>query len=197
MAGTWIRLASVTASGSSTNLSSGTIEAKKYLMVSCYTDGTTGDTNLTFNNDTGSNYSWRRSINGGSDDTGNSQSNLGNIHFVGSSGVAGYTNFFITNVSDKEKLGVCEGLHQNSAGAGTAPDRTEAVIKWANTSAQITEIDLDSTSANFNTNTVLTVWGASDDVVNDTTNDNSIFEESDTGKHYIWSANNDTWTEIV
>ena len=156
----WQELASVTAGGSSTNLSSGTFTAKKYLMFEIYSDGTGGDTNMTFNNDTAGNYAWRRSINDGAEDTGTSVSNLGNIHYVGSSGVAGYTTFFVINKSDKEKIGICEGLHQNSAGAGTAPDRTEAVIKWINTSAQITEIDIDSTSGNFNSKSFIKVWGA-------------------------------------
>ena len=128
-------------------------------MVGIYTDGTTGDTNITFNNDTGSNYSWRRQINGGTTDPNTSQNNLGNTHFVGSSGVAGYSTMYIINKSDKEKLVISESLHQNAAGAGNAPDRTEVVGKWANSSAQITEIDIDSTTGNFNTNSVLKVWG--------------------------------------
>jgi hypothetical protein len=33
-------------------------------------------------------------------------------------------------------------------------------------------------------------------VASDTTVDGAIFEENDTGKHYVWNATSDSWTEI-
>jgi hypothetical protein len=50
------------------------------------------------------------------------------------------SNMFIINNSANEKLVIAHVFDQNTAGAGTAPTREEAVGKWANTSAQITEI---------------------------------------------------------
>ena len=51
-------------------------------------------------------------------------------------------------------------VRQNTAGATTAPSRFESANKWANTSAQITQIDVNSTSGNFTTATRLRVWGS-------------------------------------
>jgi hypothetical protein len=36
----------------------------------------------------------------------------------------------------------------------------ENVGKWSNTSAQITEIDIDSTSGNFSSTSIIKVWGS-------------------------------------
>ena len=74
----WEQLASVDLSSAGDNISSGTFTAKKYLWVQCFmeqTDNTiTG--NITFNGDTGSNYSRRRSNNGATDSTGTSESSI-------------------------------------------------------------------------------------------------------------------------
>jgi hypothetical protein len=52
-----------------------------------------------------------------------------------------FTNMFIVNNSANEKLIIAHTVYQNTAGAGTAPNRWEAVGKWANTSAQITAMN--------------------------------------------------------
>jgi len=103
----------------------------------------------------------------------------------------------ITNISNKEKLVISDQVASEATGAGNAPRRSEAVTKWTNTSAQITSIQLiNNASGDFAVGSYITVLGASGDVVNDTTPDSSIFEESDTGKHYIWNATSNSWTEI-
>ena len=155
----WEELASVNASGSSTNLSSGTITAKKYLWVQLWTSDVAGDVNTTFNNDTGTNYARRYSTNGGTDSTTTSQSNLNNLLGAGN-GTKTFSNTFIINNSANEKLSITNHIRQNTAGAGTAPTRMENVGKWSNTSAQITEIDIDSTSGNFSSTSILKVWGS-------------------------------------
>ena len=155
----WEELASVNASGSSTNLSSGTITAKKYLWVQAYTSDVAGDVNMTFNNVTTSTYARRYSTNGGSDNTGASAANLNNLIGAGN-GTKTFGNCFIVNNSANEKLCMFHHIRQNAAGAGTAPTRMESVGKWANTSAQITEIDIDSTSGNFSSNSIIKVWGS-------------------------------------
>ena len=156
----WQELASVTASGSSTNLSSGTISAKKYLWIQLYSEGTSADIDTTFNNDTGTNYARRYSIDGGTDGTTTSESRLSNFHNAGRAGEEAFSNWFIINNQSNEKLIICHSIQQNTAGAANAPHRLEIVGKWVNTSNQITEIDFDSTSGNFGTNTILKVWGA-------------------------------------
>ncbi len=157
----WEELKSTTASGSSTTLDSGTFTAKKYLMIECY--GTTGGSNMDnigyrVNSDSGSNYARRVSHNGGSDSTSTSQSY---IRFGGGSAAANdiYVKTFIINKSDKEKLFISECNRNRSTGAGNAPDRFENTSKWANTSAQITSIQLINDANNWTTDSFIKVWG--------------------------------------
>jgi hypothetical protein len=69
-----------------------------------------------------------------------------------------YYNMFIINNSANEKLDICHTVGRSTAGAGNTPVRKETVGKWANTSSQITDI-------NINGNSTLTaggikVWGS-------------------------------------
>ena len=156
----WEELASVNASGSSTNLSSGTITAKKYLWIQCYSEGTSGDILTTFNNDSGSNYGRRYSIDGASDATSVSQASIANMHNAGLAGDDAFSNWFIINNSANEKFCTGHSVQNGAAGAATVPLRVEFVGKWANTSSQITEIDFDSQSGNFGSNSIIKVWGS-------------------------------------
>lgn len=155
----WEELASVELSSAGDNISSGTFTAKKYLWVQCFmeqTDNTiTG--NITFNGDTGSNYSRRRSNNGATDSTGTSESS---IDVRGGESKNRFENMFIINNSAQEKLVI--GHHiVTTAGAGNAPDRTEYVAKWANTSSQITSINFNNIDAgNYGTKSFIKVWGS-------------------------------------
>ena len=153
----WEELASVSGTGSSTEISSGTISAKKYLWLQMWNDtGATSYTSMTFNNDTGSNYARRTSEDGSADSTAVSETaalippNVTGAHFM---------NIFIINNSANEKLCMFSNVGGSSAGAGTVPLRSEGVFKWANTSAQITEIDMTSSSGNYTSNSILKVWG--------------------------------------
>ena len=155
----WEELADVTLSGTGTNISSGTITAKKYLWFQLWYDVTAGaDANLTFNNNTTSTYALRRSANGGSDVTSTSQTGM---NMQGSGAVTPvFINGFIINTSANEKLIIAHQIEQNTAGAGNAPNRREFVGKWANTSSQITELDFTTTSNNYTAGSFLKVWGA-------------------------------------
>jgi hypothetical protein len=150
----WEELASVSADGSSSTLSSGTITAKKYLWLQFYSDNM-GSGKIRFNSDTGSNYSRRYSANGGSDVTSTS---LGYLP-IGYTTTAILHNIFIVNNSANEKLCIIHDSERNTAGAGNAPYRMEEVGKWSNTSSQITQIDLTQNS-NFASSSVLKIWGS-------------------------------------
>jgi len=197
MAGTWERLAHVALSSTSDTIDSGTFTAKKNLKVIAYTKGANTELQFRFNSDSGSNYASRRSGDGGGDSTFTSQDKSKVNATGGASTTETYMTAHITNISNKEKLVISDQVASEATGAGNAPRRSEAVTKWTNTSAQITSIQLiNNASGDFAVGSYITVLGASGDVVNDTTPDSSIFEESDTGKHYIWNATSNSWTEI-
>jgi len=152
----WEELASVNASGSSTNLSSGTITAKKYLWIQCYLKNTSSHTSdMIFNNDTTS-YAYRVSDDGGLDVTSASQSN---IELYSATTTPVFVNMFILNNSGNEKLVIGHTVNQNTAGPSTAPKRREFAGKHDNT-AQITEIDIDSDSGNWDSKSIIKVWGS-------------------------------------
>ena len=153
----WSQLASVNASGSSTNLSSGTITAKKYLWIQSYLKNTTSHTSdMTFNNDT-TTYAYRNSDNGAADSTSTSQAE---IEIYSATTTPVFSNMFIINNSANEKLVIGNVVNQHTAGAGTAPNRREFVGKYDNTGAQITEIDIDSSAGNWHADSIINVWGA-------------------------------------
>jgi hypothetical protein len=161
----WQELASVELSSSSNTISSGTFAAKKYLMVVFYgNDVASGSATprIRFNSDTGNNYADRTSNNGATDSTSTSQS----FAFISESDIDDGTliTFNIVNKSDKEKLLIGSGTRISSTGASNIPSRFEFSGKWANTSAQITSIDIlahhSVSSYKFNTGTYMKVYGA-------------------------------------
>ena len=156
----WEELSSTTLGSAGDNISSGTITAKKYLWVQCMTIGSgTKRQLMTFNNDTSTNYSYRFSDDGGSDGTSVSRANI--PVYGNNNSVIDFSNTFIINNSAQEKLVITHGMDGNTSGAGNAPIRQESVGKWDNTSAQITEIDIDNPeSGSFDTGSILKVWGS-------------------------------------
>jgi hypothetical protein len=156
----WEELASADLSGGTADdISSGTFTAKKYLWVQCFMEQDTSSItgNATFNSDTGSNYARRRSNNGASDATGTSESS---IDVRGGETKNRFENMFIINNTSNEKL-VIGNMVVTTAGVGTAPDRTEYVAKWANTSNQITSVNFNNADpGNYGTKTTIKVWGS-------------------------------------
>jgi hypothetical protein len=150
-------LASVELGSAGDQLSTGSFSAKKYLWCQVFTkNSSTTNAKFTFNNDTGNNYAYRHNLNG-SEGTSTSQPQFQ----INAANGSAFYNMFIINNSANEKLVIGHTVDQNTAGAGTAPDRLESVAKWANTSSQITEIDVDNTSAgSFDTGSIIKVWGA-------------------------------------
>ena len=154
----WEELASVTSS-SNGNFSSGTFTAKKYLWVQTYCKSVTGNMNIMYryNSDSGNNYVYRVSANGGTDYTQSSQSQI-DISSGGDNSI--FSNSFIINNSSKEKLGIHHTVEQGTAGAGNAPTREEVVSKWSNTSSQITEIDvIELSNGEIGSGSIIKVWG--------------------------------------
>ena len=160
-AGFWQELADLELSSAGDTLDTSTITAKKYLWIQAFIpEGAGHHGYIYFNNDTGSNYARRGSINGGSDITTTDDDEINWSHDTNS---AKYLNMFVINKSDKEKLCIAEYMDYGSSGAGNAPNRIEWVYKWANTSAQITSVKLynnQASSNDFPIGTTLKVWGS-------------------------------------
>jgi len=157
----WEELASVELGGAADTISSGTFTAKKYLWVQVFVKSASSSRiKFQFNNDTSTNYAFRYSGNGAADaTTGASPQDSLNLTYSN----ANYNKFFsgfIINNSANEKL--LTGTNMEApAGAGSAPNRVEFVGKWANTSAQITEIDVLSSATNaYGAGSIIKVWGA-------------------------------------
>ncbi len=119
--------------------------AKKFLqlLINTFDSGTTTH-GIRFNNDSGSNYSRRRSTNGAADGTNVSQTEI-QVRDAGTTPVK-FTVVDAINISAQEKLVISHHVDNEAAGAGSAPNRQEVVGKWANTSAQITREDTQNVS---------------------------------------------------
>jgi hypothetical protein len=156
----WEELANTNAAGSTENMNTGTFTAKKYLWVQMYLDPDAAYTSeVIFNSDSGSNYAYRYSDNGAADASGANQAQLS---VLGETSTPFFTNLFIINNSANEKLVHWNTVGQSTAGAGTAPIRQEGVGKWANTSSQITRIDVNDVTGTdtLSTSSQIVVWGS-------------------------------------
>ena len=159
----WQELASGTASGGS--LTSGTFTAKKYLMVVTTLNASTNSAcSYQFNDDTGANYNTRYNEDGGTDGTWKLTGALPIGRAQGSNSPS-YQVSYIVNKSDQEKLTISEDVSNKAGtGSGNAPQRQETVGKWANTSAQITKINIVDSQGISNTpwlaGSTIKVYGA-------------------------------------
>ena len=156
----WQELAVKELSSTGDTIDSGTLTAKKYLKVAVSINATTAvRTQFQFNSDTGSNYANRNQKNGASDST---NPNMGRIYLNDLERSSdGYAVAYIINVADREKLLIYHDVWQNSTGASNIPDRTETVAKWANTSNQITSIQLlNDKAGDFASGSFIRIWGA-------------------------------------
>tara|TARA_R110002012_G_scaffold222778_1_gene394699 strand:+ start:230 stop:1300 length:1071 start_codon:yes stop_codon:yes gene_type:complete len=156
----WEELANVTLGSAGDSIDTSTFTAKKYLMVQ--TNGIASGAinfNFTFNSDTGSNYAERYSENGGSDGTATNQSEI--RPRIGGESTGHYGVYYISNITDKEKLLVGHTMTGGSStGSGNAPTRSEEIAKWVNTSNQINRIEVENTAGgSFNTGSNITVYG--------------------------------------
>jgi len=160
----WAELSSDSLGSAGSTLTA-SFTAKKYLwcQIRMVKDDAIG-VGIEFNSDTGTNYTYRRNDNGGTDSTIASDDEIF-IDTLGSAaaGSEWFGNIFIINKQDQEKLCIMEWyLNKTGSGAGNAGHRREQVGKWANTSAQISSIRVtggDGYSGNFGSGSSIKVWG--------------------------------------
>lgn len=141
----WEELGRATLSGNADTITVSNIEPRRYLRILYFpyqTGSVTG--NLTFNNDSGANYSSRETTNGAADITSVSQTSFLII------GVATarppYSVIDVLNIATQEKLFIEQRVELTSAGAGTAASRKEAIGKWANTTGSIHTVKITNAS---------------------------------------------------
>lgn len=157
------KLCETVASGGETSLSCSlsTTSVKSFIIQATHSasGGTTATIVMRFNSDSGNNYAFRSSTNGGADATATNQPHIAT---VSNTNGQFYHYELICNqpLSTQEKL--CYGArHTAGVTAGQAPARVEISGKWANTSNLISTVDLVRTAgtSTFDTGSFITVWG--------------------------------------
>jgi hypothetical protein len=159
----WEELASETTTAATSVTA--TISEKKYLWVQFYSKGFATNDRAHFRMgdgsvDSGTNYAYRVSTNGGTDSTGGSGDRI--LSDVNSAHTTpDFFNLFIINNSANEKLVIGHHVGQSTAGAATAPVRNEFVGKHVQTSGINDTISFVAESGNnFTAGGILKVWGA-------------------------------------
>ena len=194
----WNKLAN--ASGSGDDFNTGTFTPSKFLEVLYHLEATGGDINgqnrvgnTTI--DSGNNYAWRYSTNGGADSASTSRDYLYESSATSNNGESGFRVLHIVNIASEEKLIIGFSIDQLAVGAGTAPNRMEFTHKWVNTSNQIDIVGGHSNSGagDFTSDTDLTVLG-SDGTEELNVQDGAIYYDTDLNKEYV--LYNNTWTEV-
>lgn len=118
------------------------LDNKRYYMVltSAKASGTLYP-EVELNGDTGNNYAFRRTINGGTNGTPNGGNNAGQYTalFPSNTDVANGETYFavdyLSNLSGKEKLAYSCDVFSEADGAGYAPTRQQFGCKWVPTTA--------------------------------------------------------------
>ena len=217
MASSWERLATYTLPSANANLSTasdaslsgGEFAAKPHLKVVISYLGTSGNASglrYRFNGDSSGSsgssgtYSHRNSNSGGSDDTGTYKTEINPANQSVGAGTDILLTIDIINIPTREKLCINDMVMQHATGAGTAPHRTENTAKWTNTSDSIHTIAVyDDGGTNLDAGSTITVWGADDQSSTPFypyISNGALFEESDTGKIYMWDGTS-AWNELT
>ncbi len=163
MVGTWELLGS--ASGGSGTMSVSFTTGQENLFVQ-FQQGTNVQAKIQYNDDDGSNqYSFRR------DEDGTEQSVETTTYirnWNSGSATQRMTVMQIANQKTKKK----EAIHrvfETTSGADEIGNRMSGVSEWNNTTAKINKISFTALSGSFDSSDSMTVWGASDDDVDEKT----------------------------
>ena len=212
MVASWERLTSVTLGSTSSSITTPTFTPKKHLRVVYNGVSQSADSDVwlqfgtggtgSWNNGNNTDYSWRNGRNSNSDNTDAADSKIALMGAnINTTNAHTYSDIYISNPVtsvSSNKFCVAETLTV-IAGAGNAPDNCETVGRWVNSSGQIDimRVFLTQNSAVYAVGSTITVWGA-DDAPPFSPNlvSGVIFEESDTGTHYMFDGT-DTWNEVT
>ena len=166
----WKELGRTTLSSAGDTIDVSSFAAKDHLMILAHGigSGSTG-TSTRFNADSGGNYANRWNDDGGSDGSGGSGTRINSDN-----GTSAGDTFYVanvTNISSQEKLGVWHNVNGNTAGVGNAPASREIIGKWANTSSQITSVNVyNGESGDYASGAEVVVLGYDNDEADSGTN---------------------------
>ena len=156
----WAKSTSKDADGSTSNINTDSFTTKKF-MVNLISDlsAPSGFSRYKFNNDSGSNYAQRASVDGGAD--GTSVSRVYQDVHASSASTPTFLVSYTINILGEEKLTIGFTVQQNTAGAATAPARAEFAWKYVpSPDADITISTYDSsTGSNYVVDSNNTVIG--------------------------------------
>ena len=189
----WAKAGTTTLGSAGDDLDITSMTANKFNVYLSHTIAS-GDigVQLTFNNVGGTSYADRNSVDGGSDSTNNSGSNIG-ASGGGATG-DGFSVIYVADISGEEKLLIGNNIQRNTAGAGTSPRRKEFVGKTSATTA-ITRIDeFNGETGSYDTNSNISVLGSDGTAPALNVQDGAIYYDTDLNKEYV--LYNNTWTEI-
>ena len=166
----WERIAHTALSSTSDTIDTGTFTARKNMKVFIFTSGANTETQIRFNGDTGANYASVREADGGAESNFTEQTmSKNNSTGGGSSMTTCFTSAIIYNIADQPKSAFIQQMSTEETGSGTAPRRSQGCLKWENTSAQITSIQVvNNASGDFAAGSYITVWGAKEEATADT-----------------------------
>ena len=165
----WVELARTTLGAPNANVDVIVPTPKRFYMIlfkSTGQDSVNSNTDFLVGDstgfDTGTNYAFRRSLNGALDVTVTNAIRMLGDSWNGNAGTADpiWTVFYVDNSPIGEKLASSHSMQQENPGAGNFPERNETVGKWDQVTGQIDRFRAFITAGNnWNTGTEMIVLG--------------------------------------
>lgn len=155
----WQELGRTTLGSNGDTITVNNLPARKYLkiLIKLLDTGGTIQADLRYNNDSGNNYARRSSANGAADTTLHTQSAHTLTTTLSSDSFIEVTQ---ENTAATEKLGFAISHEQGTAGAANIGTYRRTLIKWANTTDQITRVDIvNGGTGDFATGSEVVVLG--------------------------------------
>jgi hypothetical protein len=192
----WRKAGTTTLESANSNITVSSMSDNTFLTIITNTLGHSSaiDPSFRFNlSDTQSSAYATRYNHNGTEGTNLVSQSLGRLG-IGTTSLTPYFSVSYTvNKSGKEKLNISNLVDQNTAGSGTAPNRSETVTKWTQSDV-VDEVNIYTGSATtWVSDSNVSVIG-SDGTAPIIIQDGAIFYETDTNKEYV--LYNNTWTEL-
>ena len=153
--GGWKELDRDTLTGTSDTITLSSLSNKPYLLnLGFFVSSGNTNPSLRMGNgsiDTGTNYSWRKSLNFGTDSTGVSQNEI--ISDTVSTGMEYFTTSYLHNYTSTEKMIINYNVSSDGSTTSTETTCNEVTGKWSDTSNVIDEFQIyNSSTGDFGAN---------------------------------------------